>query len=274
MSYLGDIVKTIFLGIIQGITEWLPISSTGHLIIFDSIFPLDPPAFFEVFKVVIQFGSILAVLLLYWKKLWPWTKGKSKYKKTETFRLWINVLIGCIPAGVVGVLLDNIIEKYLSFNFIIAVTLIAYGIIFILVSKQEYHPTITKLNQLTPKVSFKIGCYQCLALIPGTSRSGATILGGLESGCSRYVASEFSFFIAIPVMAGASLLKIVKFFMKGNLFTVGQIFLLLLGTFIAFAVSLFAIRALLNYVRNHTFEIFGWYRIILGIIVILVFYIF
>ena len=274
MVFLFDIIKTIILGIIQGITEWLPISSTGHLILFNQIWQLSmKPEVFEVFKVVIQFGSILAVLFLYFNKLNPWAKGKSPAKQKETFRLWINVIIGCIPAGIVGVLLDDIIEGYLSAEFVIAITLIAYGIIFILMAKHPKTPTINSLNELTPKSSLKIGCFQCLALIPGTSRSGATILGGLQTGCSRYVASEFSFFIAIPVMAGASLLKIVKFFIKGNLFTFSQVFLILLGTVVSFIVSLFAIRALLNYVRNHDFSVFGWYRIVLGILVILFFYV-
>ena len=274
MDFLFDIIKTLFLGIIQGITEWLPISSTGHLILFNSIWSMSmAPDVFEVFKVVIQFGSILAVLFLYFNKLNPWAKGKNQAKQKETFRLWVNVIIGCIPAGIVGILLDDIIEGYLSAEFVIAITLIAYGIVFILMSKHPKTPTITTLNQLTPKDSLKIGCYQCLALIPGTSRSGATILGGLQTGCSRYVASEFSFFIAIPVMAGASLLKIVKFFIKGNMFTFGQIFLILLGTIVSFVVSLVAIRALLNYVRNHDFSVFGWYRIILGILVLLFFYV-
>ena len=274
MTFLFDIIKTIILGIIQGITEWLPISSTGHLILFNQIWQLSMDQnVFEVFKVVIQFGSILAVLFLYFNKLNPWAKGKSEAKKQETFRLWTNVIIGCIPAGIVGILLDDIIESYLSAEFVIAITLIAYGIIFILMAKHPKKPTITSLNALTPKTSLQIGCFQCLALIPGTSRSGATILGGLQSGCSRYVASEFSFFIAIPVMAGASLLKIVKFFIKGNFFTFGQVFLILLGTIVSFIVSLIAIRALLNYVRNHDFSVFGWYRIVLGILVILFFYI-
>lgn len=274
MDFLFDIIKTLFLGIIQGITEWLPISSTGHLILFNSIWSMSmAPEVFEVFKVVIQFGSILAVLFLYFNKLNPWAKGKTAAKQKETFRLWINVIIGCIPAGIVGILLDDIIEGYLSAEFVIAITLIAYGIIFILMSKHPKTPTINTLNQLTPKDSLKIGCFQCLALIPGTSRSGATILGGLQTGCSRYVASEFSFFIAIPVMAGASLLKILKFFIKGNIFTFGQVFLILLGTIVSFIVSLFAIRALLNYVRNHDFSVFGWYRIVLGILVLLFFYV-
>jgi undecaprenyl-diphosphatase len=273
MSYLIEIIKAVVLGIIQGITEWLPISSTGHLILFDSIWPMEPASFFEVFKVVIQFGSILAVLVIYWNKLNPWSGHKSEAKKSETFHLWINVLIGCIPAGVFGILLDDIIEDYLSATFVIAVMLIAYGIIFIVISKHSKKPTVTKLSQLTWKESLAIGFFQCLALIPGTSRSGATILGGLAMGCSRYVASEFSFFIAIPVMAGASGLKILKYLIKVGMFSFGQLGLLLVGTLVAFIVSLFAIKALLNYVRNHTFEVFGWYRIVLGLIVLFFFYV-
>jgi undecaprenyl-diphosphatase len=273
MSYFIDVIKTVLLGIIQGITEWLPISSTGHLILFDSIWPMEPASFFEVFKVVIQFGSILAVLVIYWNKLNPWSGHKSEAKKSETFHLWINVLIGCIPAGVFGILLDDIIEDYLSATFVIAVMLIAYGIIFIVISKHSKKPTVTKLSQLTWKESLAIGFFQCLALIPGTSRSGATILGGLAMGCSRYVASEFSFFIAIPVMAGASGLKILKYLLKVGMFSFGQLGLLLIGTLVAFIVSMFAIKALLNYVRNHTFEVFGWYRIVLGIIVLFFFYV-
>ena len=243
MTFLSSIVKTILLGIIQGITEWLPISSTGHLILFASIWPLEPTTFFEVFKVVIQFGSILAVLVLYYQKLNPFDTRKSPKKRKQTLQLWSKVIVGVIPAAIIGLLLDDIIEGYLSANFVIAVALIAYGII------------------------------QCLALIPGTSRSGATILGGLYCGCSRTVASEFSFFLAIPVMFGASLLKVIKYFIKVGLFSFGQLFLLLLGTFVAFVVSLFAIKALLNYVKSHDFTIFGWYRIILGIFVIIFFYV-
>ena len=273
MSFILDIIKTIVLGIIQGITEWLPISSTGHLILFDSLWPLTPAEYFSVFKVVIQFGSILAVLFLYFKKLNPFDPKKSSAKKKETLSLWGKVIVGVIPAGIVGLLLDDIIDGYLSANFIIAVTLIAYGIIFIIVERNPKEVTIDKLEQLDFKTAIKIGCFQCLALIPGTSRSGATILGGLQCGCSRYVASEFSFFIAIPVMAGASLLKVVKYFKNFGMFTFGQTFLLLLGTFISFVISVFAIRTLLNYVRKHDFTIFGYYRIALGIFVLLFFYI-
>ena len=273
MSFIIDLIKTIILGIVQGITEWLPVSSTGHLILFDSLWPLTPPEFFNVFKVVIQFGSILAVLFLYFKKLNPFDPSKSNKQKKDTFSLWGKVIVGVIPAGIIGLLLDDIIDGYLSANFVIAITLIAYGIIFIIVEKNPKPVTINKLEQLDYLTSLKIGFFQCLALIPGTSRSGATILGGLHCGCSRYVASEFSFFIAIPVMAGASLLKIVKYIMGFGFFSLSQLVLLIIGTFISFIVSIFAIRTLLNYVRKHNFTVFGYYRIALGIFVLLFFYI-
>ena len=273
MSFIIDLIKTIILGIVQGITEWLPVSSTGHLILFDSLWPLTPPEFFNVFKVVIQFGSILAVLFLYFKKLNPFDPSKSNKQKKDTFSLWGKVIVGVIPAGIIGLLLDDIIDGYLSANFVIAITLIAYGIIFIIVEKNPKPVTINKLEQLDYLTSLKIGFFQCLALIPGTSRSGATILGVLHCGCSRYVASEFSFFIAIPVMAGASLLKIVKYIMGFGFFSFSQLVLLIIGTFISFIVSIFAIRTLLNYVRKHNFTVFGYYRIALGIFVLLFFYI-
>ena len=273
MSFIIDLIKTIILGIVQGITEWLPVSSTGHLILFDSLWPLTPPEFFNVFKVVIQFGSILAVLFLYFKKLNPFDPSKSNKQKKDTFSLWGKVIVGVIPAGIIGLLLDDIIDGYLSANFVIAITLIAYGIIFIILEKNPKPVTINKLEQLDYLTSLKIGFFQCLALIPGTSRSGATILGGLHCGCSRYVASEFSFFIAIPVMAGASLLKIVKYIMGFGFFSFSQLVLLIIGTFISFIVSIFAIRTLLNYVRKHNFTVFGYYRIALGIFVLLFFYI-
>ena len=273
MSFIIDLIKTIILGIVQGITEWLPVSSTGHLILFDSLWPLTPPEFFNVFKVVIQFGSILAVLFLYFKKLNPFDPSKSNKQKKDTFSLWGKVIVGVIPAGIIGLLLDDIIDGYLSANFVIAITLIAYGIIFIIVEKNPKPVTINKLEQLDYLTSLKIGFFQCLAFIPGTSRSGATILGGLHCGCSRYVASEFSFFIAIPVMAGASLLKIVKYIMGFGFFSFSQLVLLIIGTFISFIVSIFAIRTLLNYVRKHNFTVFGYYRIALGIFVLLFFYI-
>lgn len=273
MIFLINIIKTILLGIIQGITEWLPISSTGHLILFASIWPIEPAQFFEVFKVVIQFGSILAVLVLYYQKLNPFDKRKTKIKKKQTLQLWSKVIVGVIPAAVIGFLFDDIIEGYLSKNFVIAVALITYGIIFILIEKHPRQDKIRTLEQVDYFSALKIGFFQCLALIPGTSRSGATILGGLYCGCSRTVASEFSFFLAIPVMFGASLLKVIKYFVNVGLFSLSQLVLLFVGTIVAFIVSLFAIKALLNYVKKHDFTVFGWYRIILGIFVILFFYV-
>ena len=272
MTFLYNIIQTIILGIIQGITEWLPISSTGHLILFSSIWPLEPAAYFEVFKVVIQFGSILAVLVLYVSTLNPFDKRKSARKRRQTLQLWSKVIVGVIPAAIIGFLLDDIIEGYLSAKFVIAVALIAYGIIFIMVEKHPKTITIDKIDEVGYLSALKIGFFQCLALIPGTSRSGATILGGLYCGCSRTVASEFSFFLAIPVMFGASLLKVVKYVIHFGFFSFGQLFLLILGTFVAFIVSLFAIRALMGYVKSHSFTIFGWYRIILGVFVIIFFY--
>lgn len=273
MGFIADVIKTIFLGIVQGITEWLPISSTGHLLIFNSIWPMLPNEFFDVFKVVIQFGSILAVIFLYWHRLNPWDGRKNEKQKKRTFNLWLKVLIGCIPAGVFGLILNDLIDSVLSANFVIAVTLIAYGIIFIVVEKHPKKATIKNIESMDYLTALKIGFFQCLALIPGTSRSGATILGGLYSGCTRTLSSEYSFFIAIPTMAGASLLKIVKYVHVNGMFPMSQLFLLLLGTFISFVVSLFAIRSLINYVKKHDFTVFGYYRIVLGILVLLLFYV-
>ena len=273
MTFLFDLIKTICLGIIQGMTEWLPISSTGHLLIFNSIWPMLPAEFFDVFKVVIQFGSILAVLYLFHHRLNPWDKSKTEKEKIRTYNLWIKVIVGVIPAAVIGLLLNDIIDEYLSQNFVIAVALIAYGIIFIIVEQHPKKPTIKSIYRMDYKTALKIGFFQCLALIPGTSRSGATILGGLLSGCTRTLASEYSFFIAIPTMFGASLLKVVKYLTNTGMFTLSQLILLLVGTVVSYIVSLFAIRALLDYVKTHDFKVFGWYRIILGCFIILFFYI-
>ncbi len=267
-----EICKAVILGIIQGITEWLPISSTGHLILFDRIWPMtSSPEFFEVFKVVIQFGSILAVIVLYFHKLNPFSPQKSISEKKDALELWKKVIIGCIPIVIVGLPLDMILEDYLSGEFVIAATLIIYGIAFIVIENIVHKPTMRNLEALTYRTAFLIGCFQVLAAIPGTSRSGATILGAVLLGCSRYVASEFSFFLAVPVMAGASSLKLLKYFLKVGMFTGGEWLLLLIGTFISFIVSVFAIRMLLSYIRKHDFKVFGVYRIILGIIVILYF---
>lgn len=267
-----EICKAVILGIIQGITEWLPISSTGHLILFDRIWPMtSSPEFFEVFKVVIQFGSILAVIVLYFHKLNPFSPQKSISEKKDALELWKKVIIGCIPIVIVGLPLDMILEDYLSGEFVIAATLIIYGIGFIVIENIVHKPTMRNLEALTYRTAFLIGCFQVLAAIPGTSRSGATILGAVLLGCSRYVASEFSFFLAVPVMAGASSLKLLKYFLKVGMFTGGEWLLLMIGTFISFIVSVFAIRMLLSYIRKHDFKVFGVYRIILGIIVILYF---
>ena len=265
-----EFLKAILLGIIQGITEWLPIRSTGHLILVDSLWPMEDPAFFEVFKVVIQFGSILAVCVLFFHKLNPFSPKKTVKEKKANFQLWFKVFVGILPAMVIGLLFDDFIEDILSGNLVIACTLILYGVFFIMMEKQKRTPDITRLETLDYRTAFLIGCFQVLALVPGTSRSGATILGGVLLGCSRYVASEFSFFLAIPVMAGASGLKIIKYIKEIGWFTFGQWFLLLVGTFVAFIISLFAIRMLLSYIRKHDFKIFGYYRIILGIVVLLV----
>lgn len=267
-----EMIKAVILGIIQGITEWLPISSTGHLILFDNLWPMtSTPEFFEVFKVVIQFGSILAVLVLFFHKLNPFSPKKSVSEKQETFTLWKNVAVGCIPIVAAGLPLDMVLEDYLSSVYIIAATLILYGIAFLVIESRKKQPKMESLEALTYRTAFFIGCFQVLAAIPGTSRSGATILGAVILGCSRYVASEFSFFLAIPVMAGASGLKLLKYFLKTGMFSGSEWILLMIGTLVSFVVSVFAIRMLLSYIRKHDFKIFGIYRIILGIIVILYF---
>lgn len=267
-----EVIKAVILGIIQGITEWLPISSTGHLILFDNIWLMaSSPEFFEVFKVVIQFGSILAVLVLFFDKLNPFSPKKGYRDKKETFDLWKKVVAGCIPIVIVGLPLDMILEDYLSGVYVIAATLILYGIAFIVIESRASVPSMNTLQDLTYKTAFFIGCFQVLAAIPGTSRSGATILGAVLLGCSRYVASEFSFFLAVPVMAGASGLKLLKYFLKEGMFSGPEWFLLIIGTLVSFIVSIFAIRLLLGYIRNHDFKVFGVYRIILGIVVIIYF---
>lgn len=266
-----DILKAVLYGIVQGITEWLPISSTGHMILLEEWVKMDvPTAFWEMFLVVIQFGSILAVLLLYWNKLWPWADQKTERERQSTFQLWLKVLVGVIPAAVFGLLFDDIITEYLYNYVTVAIMLVVYGILFIIVENMNSvkHPRIRSMKQLTYKTAFLIGCFQVLALIPGTSRSGATIIGALLLGCSRYVSAEFSFFVAIPVMFGASGLKIVKFFASGATMTGMQIGILLTGMIVAFVVSVFAIKFLMGYIRNHNFKVFGYYRIILGIFIL------
>lgn len=266
-----EILKVILFGIVEGFTEWLPISSTGHLILVQELVQLDQPEeFWNVFKVVIQIGAILAVVLLYWNKLWPFSPANSNAARHNIISLWIKIIIACIPAAVIGLPLNDILDEYLSTPFIIAVMLIVYGILFIVLethNRKKVFP-INNMRKLDYKTAVLIGLFQCLSLIPGTSRSGATILGAMILGCSRAVAAEFSFYLGIPVMFGAGLLKIVK---HGFGFTGAQVFILLFGMLIAFLVAMYTIKFLMKYIRKHDFKLFGYYRIVLGIIVLLYF---
>lgn len=271
--YLIELLKTIVLGIVQGITEWLPISSTGHMILVDQFMPLNQPSeFINLFLVVIQFGSILAVVTLYFHKLNPFSPKKTKAEKTDTWTMWMKVLVGCVPAAVIGLLFDDWINQYTYNAWVVAAALIVYGILFILIEKQNKTPKVNDIHTLSYKTALLIGAFQVLSLIPGTSRSGSTILGATILGCSRFVAAEFSFFLAVPVMLGASLLKVVKFFLEtGGGFTTEQLGILILGMVVAYIVSIAAIKFLMEYIRKHDFTAFGYYRIVVGILVILYF---
>ena len=263
-----EILKVIFLGIVEGITEWLPVSSTGHMILVDEFIKLNmTPEFMEMFFVVIQLGAIMAVVCLFWDKLFPFEfKGGFKVKN-DTMNLWFKIVVACLPAAVIGLLFDDVIDEYL-FN---PLMLIIYGVLFIVVENRNKgrRPVINDLTQITYKFAFMVGVFQLLALVPGTSRSGATIVGAILIGASRYVASEFTFFLAIPVMLGASLLKILKF---GFVFTSAEAIILGTGTLVAFFVSILAIKFLMGYIKKHDFKVFGWYRIVLGIIVLAYFW--
>ncbi len=266
-----EILKAIIFGIVEGITEWLPVSSTGHLILLDEFLKLNQgEAFFEMFEVVIQLGAILAVVVVYFHNLNPFSPKKTQKQKMLTVQTWIKVLIGCVPAGVVGILFNDIIDEKLYNGYVVAAMLILYGILFIIV--ENYHkgkaPKVTSISQLTFPMLLIIGVFQMLALIPGTSRSGVTIVGALIIGVSRGVAAEFTFFLAIPVMFGASVRKLFKF---GFDFTGMQAAVLLVGMAVSFAVSIFAIKFLMKYIQNHDFKVFGYYRIILGVVVFLYF---
>lgn len=277
--YILNVLKSILFGIVEGITEWLPISSTGHMILLEQIckFGNVSENFFDMYLVVIQLGAIIAVVVMFWNKLWPFKKkqlenGKAKIAvKPKIIELWFKVIIGSIPAGILGLIFDDLLDKYLYNHVTVAITLIIYGVLFILVEiyNRRRKPRVRKLTELSFKDAFFIGCFQALSLIPGTSRSGSTILGGIALGNSRRVASEFTFFLAVPAMLGASLLKIIKF---GFAFTVTEFVILAVGMITAFAVSLVVIRFLMNYIKNHTFTSFGIYRIVLGIIVLTVFF--
>ena len=265
---LIEILKTILIGIVEGITEWLPVSSTGHMILLEEFIHLNmTEEFMEMFNVVIQLGAIFAVIVLFFPKLWPFTTKEKGWIKKDTWMMWFKVIVGVLPAAVLGILFDDVLdEKFYNYQTV-AIMLIIYGVLFILVENwnKRRKPRARKLEDITFGTALFIGMFQVLSLIPGTSRSGATILGALILGCSRYVGSEFSFFMAIPVMFGASLLKMMKF---GFALTGTEVLILLVGMVSAFVVSMLSIKFLMDYVKKHDFKVFGYYRIVLGIIVL------
>ncbi len=272
MISIIEILKTILFGIVEGITEWLPISSTGHMILLNEFVKLDvSEEFWEMFLVVIQLGAILAVVLLFWNKIFPFRFKEKPVIRTDIFVLWFKILVACIPAAVIGLAFDDVFDALFYNPTCVAVALIVFGIAFIVIENRNRNmsPKITELQQITFQTAFMIGVFQLLAAVfPGTSRSGATIVGALLIGVSRTVAAEFTFFLAIPVMLGASLLKIVKF---GFDFTGAELTILLVGMVSAFVVSVVVIRFLMGYIKKHDFKVFGWYRIILGAAVLLYF---
>ncbi len=277
-----EFLKAILFGIVEGITEWLPISSTGHMILLNEILPLrvgdNPDGFYSMFEVVIQLGAILAVVLLFWNEIWPFGKKSNKepltqhgpgaWIKFDIFKLWFHILVSCVPAAIVGVLFDEKLEE-LFYNYqTVAIMLILFGVIFIVVENHNKGKSakVNSLTEITYKSAFLIGMFQLIAAIfPGTSRSGATIVGALMIGVSRSVAAEYTFFLAIPVMFGASLLKLYKF---GFHFTATEAEILVVAMLVAFVVSIIVIRFLMDYIRKHDFKVFGWYRIVLGAIVL------
>ena len=284
---INEVLKVLVFGIVEGFTEWLPISSTGHMILLDDLIHLNvTEEFREVFMVVIQLGAILAVVLLYFKKLNPfvsqknvrerdmanvWQLGPSSVMiKRHTMILWLKVVIACLPAAIIGIPLDDWMEAHLRSSYIVAAMLILYGILFIVVENQNYgqRPRVERTGQISIRLALYIGLFQVLSLVPGTSRSGATILGAMILGCSRSAAAEFSFFLGIPVMFGASLLKLFKF---GFHFTGAEVFTLIFGMVVAFLVSVYSIKFLMSYIRRNDFKLFGYYRIALGVLVILYF---
>ena len=267
-----ELLKTVVLGIVEGLTEWLPISSTGHMILVDEFIKLDvSKSFMDMFLVVIQLGAILAVVVLNFEKLNPFSSWKSSWEKRATWQLWYKVILACVPAAVIGLLFNKFMEEHFMTAPVGAATLIFYGVMFLVVESYNKRrtPRVREIERLDYKTAFIIGLFQVLSLVPGTSRSGATILGGILFGTSRYVAAEFTFFLAIPVMFGASLLKMVKF---GWHYTGSEILILVVGMATAFVVSILSIKFLLRYIKNNDFKAFGWYRIVLGIIVVLYLY--
>ena len=270
-QYIIELLKAVFLGIVEGITEWLPISSTGHLILVNEFLNLrQSKDFIDMFNIVIQLGAILAVMVIYFKRLNPFQPGKTAREVQLTWQLWLKVVIACIPSAFFGLLLDDWMEAHLSNFFVVAIMLVVYGIAFIWIEdrNRRVEPKVTDLARMSYKTAFYIGLFQVLSIIPGTSRSGATILGGIIVGTSRSVAADFTFFLAIPTMFGYSGLKAVKYFIDGNTLTGGQAAILLVASVTAFLVSLFVIRFMMNYIKKHDFTVFGKYRIVLGIIVL------
>ncbi len=267
-----DIIKSVILGIIEGITEWLPISSTGHLIIADEFIKLNMSAeFMEMFNVVIQLGAILAVVVIYFKQMWPFSsKKEDHYIKKEAFSMWFKVIVAILPAAIIGIPLDDFFEEKFHNYIVVALALIVYGIAFIWIEKRNKKlvPKVNNISEITYKTAFLIGCFQALSLIPGTSRSGSTILGAILIGVSRVAAAEFSFYMAVPVMFGASAIKLLKF---GFNFTSTEMVILLVGMITAFVVSVVAIKFLMSYIKKRDFAAFGYYRIVLGVIVLLYF---
>ena len=275
-----ELLKVIFLGIVEGITEWLPVSSTGHLILVEEFIKLNvSEAFWEMFMVVIQLGAIMAVVVLYFKELWPFQNQKKakgaleRYVKTDKMIMWFKIVVSCIPSIVIGLPFNDFIEAHFNNYLVVSIMLIVYGIFFILIENYNKKRTasINSVVEIGWKTAFLIGVFQLLAVIPGTSRSGATIIGGILLGTSRTVAAEYTFFLAIPTMFGASLLKLVKF---GLNFTGTEAIILIVGTLVSFVVSILAIQFLMGYIKKHDFKVFGWYRIALGIVVLLFFSLF
>ena len=272
-----EILKAFLFGLVEGITEWLPISSTGHMILLNEFIKLDvSDEFYKLFEVVIQLGAILAVVIMYFKVICPFGFGKNKTERKNTWNLWGKILVACIPAAIIGILFDDWLDEHLYNSIVVSLMLIIYGIAFIVIESKGLGSGKTKdLNDITYKQALGVGGFQLLSLIPGTSRSGATIIGGLILGLKRSVAAEFTFFLAIPIMAGASFLKLVKYVLEvGFTFTSTELIILGVGCLVAFIVSMIIIKFLINYIRKHDFKVFGWYRIALGIIVLLYFLVF
>lgn len=271
-----EIVKVIFLGIVEGVTEWLPISSTGHMLLVDEFLELNvSDEFKEMFFIVIQFGAILAVVLLFWDKMFPfqWKNKNQPVIRKNVFSIWFKVVVACIPGAAVTLLFDKYIEEHLHTPTVIAAMLIIYGIVFILIEDGNIKSAnkINDISEITYKTAFIIGLFQVLSIIPGTSRSGSTIVGALLIGVSRVAAAEFTFFLAVPVMFGLSALKLLKF---GFNFTSTEVSVLIIGMAVAFVTSLIVIKFLMDYIKKHDFKLFGWYRIILGVLVLMYFKLF